>query len=115
MSYRDDAREIHKEARWTLWKFLPMFLGVIVLLTLLGFGFRSMGLWGGTVVERKVFEASYQRSEAIKSQIATDEAVLAEIQVQLSNPNLDPSTKTNLQAQAAAARVRIAATKGKMQ
>lgn len=112
--YRKEARKFEKDARWTFWRFLPLFLITVVLLVGVGFGLNSMGLFGRTVVERKVFEHSYQRSEAIKSQIATDEAVLAEIDRKLSNPNLDADTRFNLKAQAAAARVRIATARGKL-
>lgn len=111
--YRDDARVVAKEARWTFFRFMPLVLGAIVFLAVVGFGLRSFGLIGGTMVEREVFEQSYQRSEAIKSQIAIDEANLAEIQRKLANPNLDENTRYNLEAQASAARMRIAAAKGK--
>ena len=80
---------------------------VIVTVFAVGFTLNSLGYLGKTVVERKVFEQSYQRSEGIKAQIATDEAVLAEIERKLANPNLDETTRTNLEAQATAARVRI--------
>ncbi len=105
--YRREANQVAKEASWTIWRFLPIFLIVIFILALLGFGLRSCGLLGETVVERKVFEASYQRTAAIKAQIANDEAVLEEIKIMLTNPSLDESTRTNLNAQAAAARMRI--------
>ena len=105
--YRNDLKEIEKEARWTFWKFLPIFLMVVILLTALGFGLNSIGLFGRTVVERKVFENSFQRSESIKARIANDEAVIAQIEGQLENPNLDENTRFNLNAQANAARVRI--------
>lgn len=114
-SYRQEARQVATEARWTFFRFLPLFVGIVVVLMILGFGLRSLGLWGHATVEREVFEASYQRSEAIKSQIATDEATLSEITRQLSNPNLDADTRHNLEAQAAAARVRIATAQGKQQ
>lgn len=105
--------EEEKEVTRLFWKGFRILLVTLTILTLLGFAARSMGLIGSTVVERKVFENSYQRSEAIKSQIATDEAALAEINVQLRNPDLSPTTRTNLEAQASAARMRIAAAKGK--
>lgn len=113
MSYRGEAGEVAREARWTFFRFMPLFISVVLFLFVLGFGLNSLGLFGKTVVERKVFENSYQRSESIKSQIATDEAALAEISRQLANPALDDSTRYNLEAQAMAARVRIAAAKGK--
>lgn len=110
--YRNDARVVAKEARWTFWRFLPLILGAMVVLAMVGFGLRSAGLIGGTIVERKVFEQSYQRSEAFKARIATDEAVMAEIEGQLKNPKLDDGTRFNLEAQLSAARVRIATAKG---
>jgi hypothetical protein len=105
--YRNEMREFEREARWTTAKFLPLFLLIVVILFSVGFGLKSLGLFGRTVVERKVFENSYQRSESIKAQIATDEAVLAEIEQKLLNPNLDADTRFNLEAQVSAARVRI--------
>lgn len=111
--YRKEARHVARESRWTLFRFLPLFVGVVLILGGLGFAVNSLGLFGRTVVERKVFENSFQRSEALKSQIATDEATLAEISVKLSNPNLDPNTRTNLEAQAAAARVRLQTARSK--
>lgn len=114
-TYRDEMREIAKESRWTFFRFLPLFIGAVVILFLLGFGLKSAGIIGKTVVEREVFEQSYQRSEGLKAQLANDEAVLAEIQRKLSNPNLDESTRYNLEAQASAARVRIATTRGQQQ
>jgi hypothetical protein len=88
---------------------------VIVVLVAIGFGTKYAGLWGDTYIERKVYEESYQRSESLKARIATDEAVLAEIEVQLSNTALDASTRTNLEAQARAARVRIHTAKSQQQ
>lgn len=111
--YRNEARNIAKEARWTIFTFTPVFLAAVAILAAVGFGLKSMGLFGGTVVERKVFEQSYQRSEALKSQVATDEAALVEIERQLTNPNLDPDTRYALEAQASAARVRIATARSK--
>lgn len=113
MTYRDEASEAAREARWTFWRFLPLFLIVVVVIGVIGFGARSLGLIGRTVVERKVFEQSYQRSEALAASIANDEAVLSEIERQLSNPNLDADTRFNLEAQASAARVRLNTTKAR--
>ena len=113
--YREEAREVAKEARWTFFRFLPLFVGVVVILFVLFFALRGAGLIGGTAVERVVFENSYQRSEALKSQIATDEAVIMEIERKLLNPNLDGDTRFNLEAQLSAARIRIATAKGKQE
>lgn len=111
--YRKEAGHIAREGRWTVLRFLPLFLGVIAILFIVGFGLKSLGLLGRTVVEREVFEQSYQRSESIKAQIATDEAALAEIERKLRNSNLDANTRANLEAQASAARVRIQAARSR--
>lgn len=99
--------------KWNHWKIVLVSVVVFNGLLALFFLMRGAGVVGSTIIEREVFERSYQRSEALKSQIATDEAVLAEIQYQLSNPNLDVDTRHNLEAQASAARVRIATARGK--
>lgn len=105
--YRNDFKTVKKEFTWTFWQVFPLLLLLFILLSGIGFVLSSLVVFGATTVERKVFEASYQRQEAIESQIATDEAVLEEIRAQLADPNLDPNIRTTLEAQAAAARVRI--------
>lgn len=112
--YRRDASNVAREARWTVFRFLPVFFLIIVVFGVTGFFTNWFGLIGGTVVERIVFEQSYQRSEAMKSKIAHEEAVLAEIQSKLLNPNLDENTRFNLKAQASAARIRLAKARGQL-
>jgi hypothetical protein len=107
MDFRNEVRQAERDTRFTIFRFLPLFLVVLVILAGAGFGLRSLGIIGKTAVEREVFERSYQRSESLKARIATDQAVLAEIEGKLLNPNLDASTRFNLEAQASAARVRI--------
>lgn len=94
--------------KWWVWGLFLLVISIVVL-TVLSYG----GIFTKTVVERKVFEQSYQRSEALKSQIATDEAVIAEIEGKLLNPNLDNNTKYNLKAQMSAARIRISTARRK--
>lgn len=110
--WRNDVRGVTREAVWTL----PRLAGVVFLFVIVfGVGFfalRSLGLIGSVAVERAVFEQSYQRDAAQRARIATDEATLAEIQRKLSNTNLDQDTRNALEAQAAAARIRIATAKG---
>jgi len=115
MGYREEASTVHTEARWTFWKFLPLFVVIVVILAGFGFGLKSLGIFGSTVVERKVFENSYQRSEALISQIAVGEAQLVEIEGQLRNPNLDENTRFNLQAQKSAINVRLTTARSKQQ
>lgn len=112
MSNYRDARRVESDARWTFGRFLPLFLIVIVVLAAIGFGLRSAGVIGGTIVEREVFENSYQRSAALEAEIANNEAVLAEIERKLANQNLDSDTRANLEAQASAARIRIQTARG---
>ena len=68
-------------------------------------------MWGDVTMERVIFTNSYQRSSALKERIAVDEATLVEIERKLSNYDLDDNTRVNLEAQAAAARIRIATAK----
>ena len=106
--YRDEARHVIREGHWTFWKAVPLVMLAVIALSAVGFGLQSLGLFGRTVVERKVFEQSYQKQAAVRSQIATDEAVLAEIDRKLLNPDLDAGTRHSLEAQASACRIRIA-------
>jgi hypothetical protein len=82
-------------------------------LTLIGFGLNSMGLIGSTIAKRKVFENSFQYSEARKGEIAVFTAQQAELEGQLSNPGLDVGTRANLEAQAASLRVQLSAARSK--
>ena len=84
-------------------------MGATLSIFILGFVLRSAGLFGDTVVERKIFEQSYQRQESIKSELAINEATLAEIEIKLQNSNLDTNTRINLEAQKSAIRIRIEA------
>ena len=84
-----------------------MQIGLILILSAVSFGIGSLFIVGDTVVERKVFENSYQRQESLKTEIAINEATLTEINMKLSNPNLDANTRFNLKAQASAIRIRI--------
>ena len=104
-----DMREERKETR--RWWFFGLVLSVITIIVLTVLGY--MGKFTGTVVERKVFENSYQYKEAQKREISIFEAQLVEISAQLSNQNLDENTRSNLEAQASALRVKLAAAKGR--
>lgn len=107
MSYRDEARRVASDYYWTVGKFAGVFFALSAVVVAVTFSLQSLGLIGCTIVERKVFENSYQRSEGLKSSIALDEATLAEIYAKLEIPGLDDNTRANLEAQAAAARIRI--------
>lgn len=113
MSYRSEASTVARETRWTVFRFLPIFLIVVLIFGGVAAGTRYLGMWGTTVVERKVFENSYQRSEALSSEIAKNQATIAEIESQLKNPNLDENTRYNLNAQLSAARIRLQTAENK--
>ena len=83
---------------WFVWVGF-LILIALVILTVMGY----FGKLTSTIVERKVFENSYQRSEGLRSQNMAWEAQLASINSQLmSNPN-----DANLMAQRAMLEVQI--------
>jgi len=66
--------------KWWIW---VLFLIIITVISLFVLGY--FGVIGRTIVERKVFENSFQYSEARKIEIATFEAQLVEIERKLSS------------------------------
>lgn len=88
-----------------------LYIITTIVLICIGFVFNSIGIFGNTYVERKVFENSYQRTESINSQIAIYNATLIEIETRLKFSELDKNTRHNLEAQAAAIRIKIQAAK----
>lgn len=105
--YRKEASVVAKETSWTFFRFLPILLLIMVIIGGVGFGLRSLGLVGGTIVEREVFENSFQYSEARKTEILTYRAQLTEIENLLSNEGIDEKTRQGLEAQAANIRIQI--------
>lgn len=94
------------------WKSLiALIVGALVVFTIIGWGLHYAGIIGDTYVERKVFENSYQYTAGQKKRIATLEAELAEIEVRLKDPKLDPTTKNNLEAQKRGIQVQLRAAK----
>ena len=66
-------------------------------------GLRLVGVIG----ERVVFEQSFQYKEARKTEIATFEAQLAELELKLASASLDDVTRTNFEAQVSAIRIQL--------
>lgn len=93
-------------ARWWLWVLL-----LVVLSALVFGGLHYAGVLGHTVVEREVFENSYQRSAGTKQQIATFEAELARLRARLNNPNLSEGTRAEIEAQIAAIEIQLDAAR----
>ncbi len=99
----EEKRELGK---WWIWILTLLALSVIVF-SILG----MLGKLGGTFMERKVFEQSYQRSEGLKSQMNTWQAQLASINSQILNTT-DKDTLTQLKTQKAMLEIQIAQTQG---
>jgi len=91
---------------WFVWiLFLTIFAGIILT------GLSYFGIIGQTVVERVVFENSFQYKEARKTENNVFTAQLAEIERKLAEPSLDTLTRANLEAQAAGIRIQMAGSK----
>lgn len=103
MSMKEERRE---GTRWWVWA-LSLFILTAIVLSVLSY----VGVFTSTLVEREVFEQSYQRREGLRQEIAIYEAQIVEIEAQLINPNLEQSTRTNLQAQLAVINVRLNAAR----
>lgn len=91
--YRNEARTVAKETSWTFWRFLPIFIIVLVVLSGLFFGLRSLGLIGSTIVEREVFKQSFQYKEGMEQRAAIMEANITEIDIMLQG---NPGNKQDL-------------------
>ncbi|MFH0857201.1 MAG: hypothetical protein V1848_00445 [Candidatus Magasanikbacteria bacterium] len=103
MDTRNENKELRSEfRRW--WFYI---IGLIVIATVVFGVIRYVGVFTSTVVEREVFENSYQYSEARKAEIVTYEAQLAELRSQLSNPNMNDGDRANIEAQISAINVRL--------
>lgn len=91
-------------ASWWFWILLLIVASVLVF-----GGLRIVGVIG----ERVIFEQSFQYKEARKTEIATFEAQLAEINRKLNSTSLDENTRVNLEAQAAAIRIQLSVARRK--
>lgn len=86
-------------ASWWMW-----LLGLVVLSSIILGVLKYVGMIGTTVVERVIFENSYQKVAADKKANNVYSAQLAEIEYKLSG-NIDAQTRQDLNAQAAMLRV----------
>ena len=94
--------------KWWIWILLLTIVSIVAFT-----GLNYVGLIGGTIVERKVFENSFQYSEARKMEIATFEAQLTEIEHKLSSDSIDSETRENLEAQAAGIRIQLSVSRSR--
>lgn len=93
-------------AGWWFW-----LLGLIIVGSIAMWALHAAGIIGTTVVEREVFERSFQYSEARKAEIATYEAQLAEIEEKLASTTISQETRDDLEAQRSAIRIRLRVAK----
>jgi hypothetical protein len=93
---------------WWMWILLLIAVSAIVF-SFMGYA----GMFTGTIVERAVFENSYQYSAARKGEIAVFTAQLAEINSTLMGANLSDAERSDLESQASALRVQLAAARSK--
>ena len=79
---------------WWMWiLLLIIFTGIILGVT------GSFGKIFHTVVERKVFENSYQKHESDKTAITTYQAQIVQLRGKLNNPNLTNGNRIEIQSQ----------------
>ena len=104
--YRQSAGHAAREASWTFWRFLPISIAIIVILSAIGFGLNSAGLIGSTIVERVVFENSFQYKAGMAQRGAIMEANIAEIDALLST---NPTNRQDLLNQKSLLRVQLRA------
>lgn len=89
-------------AKWWFW-----ILMLIIAATIILFPLGVFSRIANTIVEREIFEQSFQYDQAREKEIATYRASIAEMEVQLLNPNLAASDKRNIEVQLAAVRVQL--------
>ncbi|WP_298752071.1 hypothetical protein [uncultured Arcobacter sp.] len=91
-----------KREGWAIWRYgIGILIVTIIIFSVLGY----LGMFGQTIVERKIYENSYQYSEARKDAVYTYKAQIAEIERQLRNPEIDGTTRTNLESQLSGIRI----------
>ena len=90
-----------------LWKVAGIFILVLVILTVVGWGLG----FGDVIMRRVIFENSFQYQQARDLEAATYEAQLEEIRVKLGRTDLDASTRANLEAQESSIRVLLKASR----
>ena len=85
--YRSEARVFKEEARWTFWNYFFMVVLMIVAISVVGFGLKSAGIIGTTMVERAVMKQSFQYKEGMEQRGAILQSNIEEIDILLqSNP-----------------------------
>lgn len=91
---------------WWFWVLLLVIITTIILSVLSYFG-----MIGQTIVERKVFEQSYQKKEADKDALATYDAQISILRRRLRSQDITEDQRAEIQAQIDALNI-LKSTKG---
>jgi len=79
---------------WWVW-IVTLLIGSMIVFTILNYA----GIFGKTVVERVVFENSYQKHEADRDAVTTYDAQISQLKGKLRNPDVSAGTKAEIKAQ----------------
>lgn len=89
-------------AGWWLWVLLLLAISAIAFT-----GLSYFGVVGRTIIEREVFEQSYQRQAGDAAKLATFRAQAASIRTQLNRSDLSASQRADFEAQMSAINIQI--------
>lgn len=90
--YRNDAREVIKETNWTIWKIIPTLLLVAVVITVLGWGLKSVGIIGKDI-DREVVQHSRQYTESKQASLQNLYTQYVGLQTKVAEAEAIGSTK----------------------
>jgi len=90
--YRNEASVVAKEATWTVWRFLPLFILVIIILTVIGWGLKSAGIIGMDI-EREVVQHSRQFVESKQAKLQSLYTQYVNLQTKVAEANAAGATK----------------------
>lgn len=91
MNGKQERREF---GRWWMWILLLVLVSTLILGAT-----GQLGRVVDVVIQREVFENSFQYDQAREKEISTYDAQIAELEGRLLNPNLTESTRTEIEAQ----------------
>jgi len=97
--FKEEKKEINSWIRYTL--------GWVIIIIAIFSVLNYIGIIGSTVVERKVFENSYQKVSADNKAERIYSAQLAEVNSMLDETDIDSDTRQDLRRQAALLRVQL--------
>lgn len=79
-AYKKEVTQATKHAYWTIWKVAP----IIIVIAVIGFTLKSVGLIGSKAVERQVMVNSHQYIEGMAQRAAILKANIVEIDVMIA-------------------------------